>query len=117
MKILSIIAICFLTGCASLTNWESKIGTPAQVQAQVTVLGALVKPYLSTSTQGQIHNAAVQIGAATTVDFNALAGLLPITGNAKADAFIASIKAYLALAGPQLEYVHAIGNGLLVDFP
>jgi len=114
--LIATIAICFLTGCASLTTWENKLGTPAQVQAEVTALGALAKPYISQSVQTQIHNAATQISAVTTVDFNALAGLFPITGNAKVDAFIASIKAYLALAGPQLTYVHAIGLGLLADF-
>lgn len=124
--LLPIVALALLMdGCASLQNIQQTLGTPEQVQADITILGALAKPHLSADVQGKIHLAAVQINSAANLDLTTLFALIPSTGSVNGDALVAAVKAYLTSFvqrwgsnnATTLSYAHAVGAGLLANFP
>lgn len=117
MKNLIAIPILFLAGCANMPqNIGQVIGTPQEVQAEVTALAAISKIYVPTSDVPIIH----QVGAALAG--GAIPNPIPKTGHPKTDAFITSVIAIADLALTKfgvtgaLPYQIAIGNGILTNF-
>lgn len=115
-----------LAGCSTI-NWqqvEQTLGTPQQVQIDVSVLAALAKPKIPADAQAQIHQWANQLGALVDLNTQQLVALIPKTGSATADALIASASGFLNIAlarwgehnATTLAYAHAVANGLLINF-
>jgi hypothetical protein len=124
--IIAVITCVFFTGCATFqANVETFLGSPSQVQADVTYAGARVKQYVSAGNQAKIHNFATQLSTTANLDLSALFALLPTTtGSWTADLVIANAKAVLTLVVNKwgsnnpttLAYAHAVANGLLANF-
>ena len=123
-KIAVLTLALFLFGCANWQQWQQTLGTPAQVQADVSVLAALTKPHIPANAQAQIHKWATQLASLADLNAAQLVALIPKTGNATADAMIASSTAFLNMALAKfgehnpttLAYAHAVANGLLSNF-
>jgi hypothetical protein len=122
-KLLALAAAALLfTSCANTAEFLKVLGTPAAVQWDITTLGSIAKPRI-TSDQAKkaIHNFAVDLLQASNLDTSQLVALIPHTGNAPADALIAAAVSYLnsviAKLGSHnpltLAYFKAIGNGLI----
>lgn len=117
-------AALFFSGCAQWQNIQQTLGTPAQVQADVAILGGVAKPHIPAGDQAKIHLFATQLNAAASLDVSQLVALIPHVSDPNAAALIAAGVAYVnaALAkwggnnGTTLAYGHAVANGLLADF-
>ncbi len=119
MKRLFLLPILLLAGCANLSNVQTYLGTPQQVQSEVSVLAALAKPYVPASDAALVHQFAATLATSTT----ATAPVPPSTTHPKTQALISAASAIVSLAiarvssASALEYIHAVGNGLLISFP
>ena len=113
-----------LIGCANLQDIQKTLGAPSQVQAELTILGAVAKAHIPASAYPKIHAWALQINSAADLNLEPLFALIPQTGSQNADALIAAAKAYLtatvqkygARNQTSIEYAHAVGNALLANF-
>ena len=111
-------------GCASLQDVQKALGSPSQVQAELTILGAVAKTHIPSTAYPKIHTWALQINSAADLNLEPLFALIPQTGSQNADALIAAAKAYLtaivnkygARNQTSIEYAHAVGNALLANF-
>ena len=119
-------SVLLIPGCGTI-NWQQiqqTIGSPAQVQIDVSVLSAIAKPRIPANAQAQIHQWATQLAALADLNTAQLVALIPKTGNATADALIASSSGFLNMALARwgehnpttLAYVHSVANGLLSNF-
>lgn len=118
-KLLILPLILALASCANLQNIATTLGTPAEVQQEITALGALARMYVPAKDVATIHQFAVALsqttgGGAVTPP--------PKTGHPKTDALITSGVAILDLAAIKfgatgaIPYQHAVGSGLLASF-
>lgn len=123
--ILTLVPIAIiLAGCATVAV-PPYIGPPEQVQAEVSVLAAVAKPYIPSSDYPKIHTFANALATATTINSTLLISLVPHTGHPKTDALISAAAAFISLAlshysssdPVSLAYCHAVGNALLISFP
>jgi hypothetical protein len=128
-KRLGVIALCAATlsfaSCANLGNIEQTLGTPAAVQVDITLLGAIAKPHVPTDAQAKIHEFATVLNGLADLNLDTLFLLLPqTTGSQNGDALISAAKAYLTSVvqkyghnnATTLAYAHAVANGLLANF-
>lgn len=115
----------FLNSCASLQNIQQILGTPQSVQAEITLIGGVVKTHVSPAIQIKIHQAATYLVQAANLDLSTLFNLLPATtGSWNGDLLITKVKetvtAIVNRYGSQnpttIAYAKAIGNGLLANF-
>jgi hypothetical protein len=122
-KVIAVIAAGLLiTSCANVQDFLKVLGSPAQVQWDVQTLGSIAKPRItSAKALADIHEFAVDLLAASDLDASKLVALIPHTGNAAADALIASAVSYInsviAKVGSHnpttLAYAKAVANGLI----
>lgn len=121
----SLITASLFIGCASTQQFLQVLGTPAQVQADVTVLGAVAKPRITDpNVLATIHKFAVDLQQAGNLDPSQLIALIPHTGNVEADALIAAAVSFVNSAiqkwgsnnGTTLAYIKAVSGGLLATF-
>ncbi len=117
MKRLLLIPLLFLAGCANMPqNIGQVIGTPQEVQSEVTALAAISKIYVPAADVPTIHQVGVALAGGQAPS------PVPKTGHPKTDAFITSVIAIadLALAkfgvSGALPYQQAIGNAILTSF-
>lgn len=119
------LAAVFVTGCGTtFQNIQEILGSPQQVQAEITILGGIAKPKISADAQVKIHNFAIQLQNAASLDLTPLFALIPPTGSQNADALIAAAKAYLTSVVQKygennqtaLSYAKAVAAGLLANF-
>jgi hypothetical protein len=103
------VVIYLFSSCSTLNIGQ----TPAQVQADITTLGALAKPYIPAADQARIHALATQLNSASNFDLATILALIPNLSNPKAQALVSAVIAYLKAAPG---YSHAVANGLLADF-
>ncbi len=111
-------------GCANWQQVQQTLGSPQQVQIDVTLLGSVAKSRIPANAQAQIHTFATQLSALADLNTAQLVALIPKTGNAIADALIASSSGFLNMAlvkwgehnATTLAYAHAVANGLLANF-
>lgn len=119
------VALLSLVSCAQFQNIQQTLGSPPQVQADITILGGIAKSHLSTAAQQKIHSFATQLNQAADLNLNALYALLPpTTGSQNGDALVGAAKAYLTSVVQKygsrnpttIAYGHAVANGLLANF-
>jgi hypothetical protein len=120
-----IAAMLLMSGCAELQNFKQTLGTPAQVQADITILGGVAKSHIPADAQSKIHWFASQLSNAADLNLDALFALLPATtGSQNGDALISAAKAYLTSFvqkyghnnATALSYARAVAAGLLANF-
>jgi hypothetical protein len=115
---------CLIMGCANIADITKTLGSPQQVQTDVTILGTIAKPKISSEAQARIHQFASYLNSAASLDTTELTAMIPKTGSANADALISAAVAYLnatlAKYGSNnpttIAYMHAVANGLLANF-
>ena len=118
------LAACLIMGCTNLAELQKTLGTPAQVQADLTIIGAIAKPKISSEAQARIHQFANYLSKAAALDTTELVAMIPKTGSINGDALISAAVAYLnstiakygANNQTSLAYAHAVANGLLANF-
>lgn len=121
---IAVLLCASLIGCASLQDIQKALGSPANVQAELTILGSVAKPHIPASAYPKIHAWALQINSAAELNLEPLFALIPQTGSQNADALIAAAKAYLtsvvqkygARNQTSIEYARAVANALLANF-
>lgn len=110
------------SGCATQQEFLNTLGTPAAVQSEITVLGALVKPRITSEpVKAAIHKFASDLRDAGNLDTAQLRALIPRTGNPSGDALIAAGAAFIdsaiAKVGARnqltISYIKAVSAGLL----
>lgn len=121
-----IIATALLfTSCETVQNVQQWLGTPANVQAEIILLGSAAKSHISPAVQAKIHQGAIYLNQAADLDLNVFYQFLPATtGSENGDKLIAKAKEFLAEAvkkygshnATTLAYSHAVANGLLANF-
>lgn len=121
-----ILAACLLfTSCATIKDLPKYLGSPAQVQADLTIVGGVAKSHIPADAQAKIHQFATYLNQAANLDLDALFALLPATtGSQNGDALIAAAKAYLTSVVQKygshndtaIAYGHAVANGLLANY-
>jgi hypothetical protein len=129
IKKVGLFALCAsmlgLTSCANLQNIQQTLGTPAAVQADLVILGAVAAPHIPDDAKVKIHAFAGYLNQAADLNLDALFALLPgSTGSQNGDALIAAAKAYLTAVVQRygernqtaIAYGHAVANGLLANF-
>ena len=125
-KLITLPLVALLCGCASV-NWQNvqqTLGTPADVQTYVTVIGALAKPKIPSNAQTSIHTYATALSGLASLNSAQLIALIPKTGSPTADALIASSTVFINIAlthwgennSNALAYAKAVANGLLANF-
>jgi hypothetical protein len=123
LSILAVVTIAAsFAGCANTQSFIKTLGAPAQVQADVTALGAISKTRITDqNVLIQIHKFALDLQQAGNLDPSQLVALIPHTGNVEADALIAAGVSFVNSAiqkwgtnnGTTLSYVRAVATGLL----
>ena len=120
----SLCAAVVMIGCTNFAQLETTLGTPTQVQADITILGAIAKPKISVEGQASIHKFANYLVAASALDTTELVAMIPKTGSINGDALISATVAFLnstlakygARNTTTIAYMHGLGIGLLANF-
>ncbi len=110
--------VAALAGCQNYPKFIQNLGTPDEVQQEVTAMAAMAKVYVPSKDVAVVH----QYASALAQNAAIVTTPPPTTGHPKTDAFIKSSVALLDLAllklgaAAALPYQHAVGNGILTSF-
>lgn len=117
-RLLLLPIILAFASCQNFPQIQTYLGTPDEVQQEVTAMAAMAKVYVPSKDVGVIH----QYGAALAQNAAIVTTPPPTTGHPKTDAFIKSSVALFDLAllklgaSAAIPYQHAVGNGILSSF-
>jgi hypothetical protein len=122
--IIAVIMCASFVGCETLQSIQATLGSPQQVQAEITILGGLAKPKISSEAQKRIGQFAGYLLQASELNTTELVAMIPKTGSQNGDALIGAAVAYLnstlakygAKNQTTLAYMKAVANGLLANF-
>ena len=118
-----IAAALILEGCAT-QDVQKYLGSPDQVQADITYLGGRAKQYVSPDNQAKLHQIGVQIGQLSNADISGILALIPTPSGTTEALLVSTLKATLQLVvslyahnnGTLLSYFHAISVGILANY-